>query len=248
MVGLTIQRADVAGLHALDPLAVGDPSAAPIEPCVWWCRPTDSAVVLGSRQDESILDLARCRAAGLHVAHRRSGGGLVLVSRHDTIWADMVLPHGVAPDDVRGAMVWAGERWREALLGARPELAGRLEVHDGGMIDSAWSALLCFAGLGPGEVLLDGVKLVGLSQRRNRLGIRIQGMLRRHVADVELSTLLVGSLPASPIPPVAVLDVVAGDLVSRLVTSLAEAVSSSGRQGVAPLSFARSARNRDESS
>jgi lipoate-protein ligase A len=37
---------------------------------------------------------------------------------------------------------------------------------------SRWSPLVCFAGLGPGEVLVDGRKVVGLSQRRTRAGAR----------------------------------------------------------------------------
>ena len=33
---------------------------------------------------------------------------------------------------------------------------------------------MCFAGLGPGEVLVDGRKVVGISQRRDRFGARFQ--------------------------------------------------------------------------
>ena len=50
----------------------------------------------------------------------------------------------------------------------------RLEVHTAALVSTPWSSLVCFAGLGPGEVVLDGRKVVGLSQRRTRLGARMQ--------------------------------------------------------------------------
>ena len=50
-------------------------------------------------------------------------------------------------------------------------------VHEGGLCRSPWSRLVCFGGLGTGEVVDDdGVKLVGLSQRRTRAGARFQCM------------------------------------------------------------------------
>jgi lipoate-protein ligase A len=36
------------------------------------------------------------------------------------------------------------------------------------MQSSAWSARVCFAGVGPGEVLIGSRKVVGISQRRTR--------------------------------------------------------------------------------
>jgi hypothetical protein len=36
------------------------------------------------------------------------------------------------------------------------------------MQPTPWSTSVCFAGLGPGEVTVDGRKVVGLSQRRTR--------------------------------------------------------------------------------
>ena len=41
----------------------------------------------------------------------------------------------------------------------------------------SWSSLVCFAGLGPGEVMVAGRKAVGLSQRRSREGARFQSAL-----------------------------------------------------------------------
>jgi lipoate-protein ligase A len=187
------QRGSVAELHALDPLGAD----IDIVPQVWWCDPTDSALVLGSRQRPELVDQALLSAAGLHLTKRRSGGGAVIVRPEAVAWIDVVLPHGIAPDDIRGAMVWIGERWLAALqssLGAQRR-PGELVVHRGGMLDTDWSELVCFAGIGPGEVLLDRRKLVGLSQRRTRSGLRIQGLVYREPVTAGISDLLLGRLP-----------------------------------------------------
>jgi hypothetical protein len=101
-------------------------------------------------------------------------------------------------------MVWIGERWREALA---PIVAsgGVLEVNDGATRPSPWSDLVCFAGIGPGEVLLDGRKLVGLSQRRTRDGLRIQGLVYRRVPDIDLAELFAWPEPQAALPEIAAL-------------------------------------------
>ena len=84
-------------------------------------------------------------------------------------------------------MVRIGERWVEAL---RDVVDGELTVHRGPWCAPPWSELVCFAGIAPGEVLLDGVKLVGLSQRRTRRGARFQCAVNRHFDDDLLIELL----------------------------------------------------------
>lgn len=202
----------MAELHALDPFAAGSIDA----PQVWWCRPDHDAIVLGSRQEPDLLDPVACAAAGLTIVRRRSGGGLVVIRRDAMVWIDLVLPNGVAPDDVRGAMVWAGERWRSALIEVAGAAADRLRVHDGGMVDSAWSSLVCFAGIGPGEVLDHGTKLVGLSQRRTRAGARIQGLLHTTAIATDYSHVVSSAVPAGAPPAPAVLAVDGGRLAAAL--------------------------------
>jgi lipoate---protein ligase len=190
-----MMQATVAELHAFDPFA-GEPVR---QPTVLWCRPTDSALVLGSRQSLDVVDVDRCHQSGLSLVRRRSGGGAVVVAADSMMWIDLVLPHGTVPDDVRASMEWAGECWTEALtaLSRSPSL---LSVHRQSMVITAWSDLVCFAGLGPGEVLLDGRKLVGLSQRRTRAGIRIQGAMHVVAPVVDVARLFVGPTPTIPVP------------------------------------------------
>lgn len=183
-----VQHGTVAHLHTLDPFADG----TDVVPAVWWCRPTDDAIVLGSRQSPEVVDPVACARAGLSVVRRRSGGGAVIMRRDAVHWIDVVVPPGVAPDDVRASMVWIGERWRAALgaVSDRP-----LTVHDGGMVHTAWSDLVCFAGVGPGEVLVGAAKLVGLSQRRTRRGLRIQALIHAASAMGEYRGVLRGPVP-----------------------------------------------------
>ena len=173
----------VAELHGRDPFAGGPIDA----PEVWWCDFTDAAIVLGSSQRGEVLDAAAVAARGLHVVRRRSGGGAVLLVPGAVIWIDLVLPAGAWPGDVRASMSAAGHVRRTALLATGAVAAQGLTVHAGGMVVRPWSAAVCFAGVGPGEVLdATGRKLVGLSQRRTRHGARLQGLV--HVRPLVAAT------------------------------------------------------------
>lgn len=190
VVSVLEQVGTVAELHGLDPF-VGD---RPAVPEVWWCRPSDDAIVLGSSQSDDLVDEAACRHAGLSIVRRRSGGGAVIMRRASTLWIDVVLPPGVAPDDVRASMVWIGEHWRAVMA---TTVDAPLVVHRGGMECSVWSDLVCFAGIGPGEVLVGSDKLVGLSQRRTRRGIRVQGLVYGASVAEEYPAVLRGALPSA---------------------------------------------------
>jgi lipoate-protein ligase A len=210
------RRGRVAELHGGDPLADLGADGGQVEAQVIWCEPTDKAVVLGSRQSPDLVDREACRRHGLDVVRRRSGGGVVLVLPPDLLWVDLVLPHGIAPDDVRGSMVWAGRLWREALAAVVPD-ASTLAVNELPGPATAWSELVCFAGIGAGEVLLGGRKLVGLSQRRTRLGLRIQALVHLAPPAIDVAELLRAPLPVTPVPVPAVLGMVDPDpLVERI--------------------------------
>jgi lipoate-protein ligase A len=130
------------------------------------------ALVLGSTQPEQVVDHGALAAAGVELVRRRSGGGAVLLEPGRTVWIDVDLPAGdqLWDDDVGRSFAWLGEVWAAAL----GELGLPAEVHRGGLCTTSWSRLVCFAGLGPGEVTVDGVKAVGLAQRRTRHGARFQ--------------------------------------------------------------------------
>ena len=220
MVTVDEHHDTAAVLHGSDPFADGPV----VEPVVRICEPTRAAIVLGSRQTPDLLDLDRVAESGLDVVRRRSGGGAVLLRPDDVVWIDLVVPHGVAPDDVRGAMVWAGDCWRDALAGCGADVAV-LDLHRGGLECTPWSGLVCFAGLGPGEIVADGRKLVGLSQRRTRHGLRIQGQVHRRSLLSEMPALFAVETPTVEIGDVATLDDVGID--GSPATEIAAALASS---------------------
>ena len=130
------------------------------------------ALVLGSTQRDDVVDRAALAAAGVDLVRRRSGGGAVLVEPARTVWIDVDVPVGdpLWSADVGRSFGWLGRTWAAALA----DLGLRAEVHDGGLCTTPWSRLICFAGLGPGEVTVGEAKAVGLAQRRTRHGARFQ--------------------------------------------------------------------------
>jgi lipoate---protein ligase len=142
--------------------------------------------VLGSTQDRALIDGERAEAAGIDVVRRSTGGGAVLVAPGAQVWLDAWVPrrHELWDQDIIRAAIWLGEVWAAALesLGSGP-----LSVHRGPARRGAWSDLICFAGLGPGEVRvadvepaaapieerkIHGRKVTGLAQRRTASGAR----------------------------------------------------------------------------
>lgn len=153
-----------------------DPAAAfdrhwpdPAERSVWVVEPTGAAVVLGSTQPASVV----LPDSGVEIVRRRSGGGAVLVRPGALVWVDVFLPAGdpLWERDVGRAFHWLGRTWADALSVAGAPAA---TVHEGRLRVTRWSSLVCFAGLGPGEVTVDGAKVVGISQRRARKGALFQ--------------------------------------------------------------------------
>lgn len=186
---------------------------------------TRPAVILGSTQPETTIDAGRAAAAGVDVARRPSGGGAVLVVPGEAIWADVFLPAGdpLWSDDVGVAFHWLGRAWAEAL--ARVGVPAR--THEGPMRHTPWSKLVCFAGLGPGEVLeaTSGRKVVGLSQRRTRTHARFQCCALLRWDPVALVDLLAGPLPAPEADLVGVAEGVGPEKGEALVETFGEVLA-----------------------
>jgi lipoate-protein ligase A len=185
---------------------------------VWVFEVARPAVVLGSLQSVDILDEAACAAAGVEIARRRSGGGVVLLEPGRIVWFDVIVPAALlraanVGDDVRGSMIWLGDLIA-AALGERAEV----DVHRGPPIGSGQ---ICFAGIGPGEVVLDGRKLVGVSQRRTRAGSRFQCAVHTVWSPETLAPLL--RAPVGVLPSVAT---VAEDTAGALPAALARSLGS----------------------
>jgi lipoate-protein ligase A len=187
----------------------------PLVPTIWWNEVSAPALVLGSTQSTSIVDAAACRERGVDVVVRRSGGGAVLLVPGCVTWLDVVVP-ATSRDwiaDVNAQMVWLGDELA-GLIGEQID-GDRLAVHRGALVATPWSRTVCFDGVGPGEVLLDGVKLVGISQRRTRDAARLLACWYSaydHSAMVELLDDGVRP-PLEQLQPVATLDSIVANAV-----------------------------------
>jgi lipoate-protein ligase A len=187
----------VAHLHGLDLLGVATTTAhtdsltlpTALHRGVWLLEPIAPAVALGSAQrfagagtpvhgidahgiDAHGTDAHGTDAHGIEVVVRRSGGGAVMLEPGISLWMDVVLPRHdpLWDDDVSRSAHWLGQAWVQALA----SLGVVAAVHDGPTDRHALARAACFAGLGAGEVVHGGRKLVGISQRRTRDGARFQ--------------------------------------------------------------------------
>jgi lipoate-protein ligase A len=148
--------------HELD-IAAGAPR-------VRVCTIDARALVLGSSQPVEAVDDDAVRQQRIDVVRRRSGGGAVLVAPDAQVWLDLWVPtgHALWSPDVIESFAWLGETWVRAL--ATCGIDG--SAHRGRLESGRWGSVVCFAGLGPGEVTVAGRKVVGLSQHRSRAGAR----------------------------------------------------------------------------
>lgn len=178
------------------------------------------AVVFGSTQSQELADSSLASAAGVEIAPRRSGGGAVWLAPEDSVWIDLVIARGdpLWQDDVAKAMWWVGEAWAAAL--ATLGVDG-LSMHRGPLLSTAWSRLVCFDGLGPGEVCRDGAKIVGISQRRTREVARFQCVVyRRYDPSTMLDVLRPPKPAAAALRPVATVAESPAAIVDALVEAL----------------------------
>lgn len=138
----------------------------------WVYRVERPMLVLGSAQREHVAATDAARAGGVEVVRRNSGGGAVLLTPGECLWVDVLLPRSdprwVA--DVGLSSHWLGDAWAKALA----SLGVSGTVHRGALERNDWGRLVCFAAIGPGEVTVNGRKVVGISQRRTKAGARFQ--------------------------------------------------------------------------
>ena len=161
----------------------------PSERGIWNVNISNNALVLGSGQRADAVNLEACARANVDLVHRRTGGGAVFLEIGQHLWVDVVVPvdDGLWSADVVTSSRWIGDAWRRVLLTLGET---QLSVHRGRAERSMWSKLVCFAGVGPGEVLTNGKKVVGISQRRTKESARFQCFVHRRWAPEKFLPLL----------------------------------------------------------
>ena len=211
---VTVATDAVAELHSFDVAA-----AAGGERLVVVCEPTRPALVLGSAQPDSDIDMRAVSTAGIDLVRRRSGGGAVWVHPDDSVWIDIWLPRGdpLWTDDVSASMLFAGD----AFVAALSEIAG-LTVWREPFAAGAHGRVVCFAGTAPGEVVAPRGKVVGMSQRRDRLGARLQCIAYRRWNPTDWSQFFVEGTAraAADALPVTCIDHDVDALCDRLLAVL----------------------------
>jgi lipoate-protein ligase A len=110
---------------------------------------------------------------------RRASGGATLVHHLEVTYC-LALPDKLAG---RGALPWL-RRMHKIVVTALREFNVRADLHEGEEIKR--SPVLCFMDLTPGDVILDGMKIVGSAQRR------------RHGALLQHGAILLGQSPFTP--------------------------------------------------
>jgi lipoate-protein ligase A len=178
-----------------------------------------AALVLGSSQHDDSVDIAEAQRRGIEIVKRTSGGGGVLLLPDEYVWLDLEIPatDELWSDDVGRAMWWVGEMWSAALR----DLVPGATVHRSRMIRTRWSGDVCFAGVGPGELMIDGAKVVGISQRRTRDAARFQTMIHRRWRPDVVSSLVAAKPNVDELAPlVHECPASADDIVERLVAAL----------------------------
>jgi lipoate---protein ligase len=146
-----------------------------------WSTVAEPVLVIGRGVRPGEVNLAGCRAAGLAVLARRSGGGPVLWDS-GLIALDVLLPpgHPLADRDVTRAYAWLGTAVANALAGrgvpaAAIPLAEARAAQARDDPASRLAARTCFGGISPFEVVDPaGRKLVGLAQVRRAAGTIFQ--------------------------------------------------------------------------
>lgn len=147
------------------------------DPIVSWSTVATPALVLGRSAGIPPVDMAAARAAGVAVVRRTSGGGPVLWDA-GLVGLDVIVPpgHELAPADVVETYRWLGEAVARALRALGLPGVSVAEVPDARAAARAPgpASAACYGGISPFEVLVEGRKVLGLSQARRRPGTLLQ--------------------------------------------------------------------------
>ena len=162
------------------------------QPAMRWYEMAPPALVLGSGQRPTDVNMAACAALGVPVVRRSSGGGAVFTGV--SLSLDVALPPDDPLDsrDITESYRWLGEVWVVALasLGITGRLVGVAEARADAQSLSPLLKRVCYAGLSPYEVAVGKRKVVGLAQRRRRQGALLQGGVYLHWPSEETAALV----------------------------------------------------------
>lgn len=162
-------------------------------PALRWYIVDQPTLILGSSQRLTDIDLAACRAAGVGIHRRRSGGSTVFTDA-SALSLDVALPtgHPLLSANVTETYRWFGDVWAAALrvLGIDAWVVPPIDSRP---FNAALDPLVhraCYGGLSPYEVCVGWSKIVGLAQVRRRQGAILQAGVYTHWQPERLTVLL----------------------------------------------------------
>lgn len=189
------------------------------ERALWWCDVTRPALIVGSSQTVELIDGDCAVRHDIDVVRRRSGGGLVYVHPAESVWIDITIPSDdvLWTTDVSSSMLWLGDVFVRALS---PWVDARCFTQS--YVAGEFGRDVCFASESPGEVFVDNLKLVGISQRRTRHGARFQCVLYRQWRSDEWLQCVASPHAVDGVKQlrIATLDIPASDIVSAVFNAL----------------------------
>ena len=131
------------------------------------------------------IDVDRCEAHRVSLVRRMTGGGIVIHGWDVTY--SIIVPHGtgVIPSDISASYCWIANRLLKGFhrIGVPATLQGRKS----GTAETGPNT--CLANPAEHDVMLDGKKIAGVSQRRNRIGGVYQGYIALNMPPSEILTL-----------------------------------------------------------
>jgi lipoate---protein ligase len=164
-------------------------------PTLRWYRTAVPALVLGRSQHLDRADVAAASATNTAIYGRTSGGGAVYIDEH-ALSLDVSLPagHPLALHDVTLSYRPFGEIWADALRRLGIPTARALPTDEARALAALPAdeplRLACYGTLSPWEIVVDGRKVVGLSQVRRRPGAVLAMGVHLHWEPAKLVRLL----------------------------------------------------------
>ena len=187
-----------------------------------------NALVLGSSQDPSQIDTAVLDRLDAELVVRRSGGGAVYLSPANQLWIDISIPKKdrLYNHDLCRSFLPIGSLFLEVLSRV---CSLDFEMHSGPLVGGELGRAICFAGIGPGEITIEGAKVVGVSQRRTQMGAVFQCTIYIRYPRREMEEIMSGTVDSMPLPGYALglaelehqfFDVESSVIISRLTEAI----------------------------
>lgn len=148
-----------------------------------WSQPAFSFGYFQKISNE--IDVTRCEAHGVELVRRMTGGGIV-VHGWDVTYS-IVVPHGngVIPGDISKSYCWIANR----LLSGFHRIDVPAALQGSEFRESEVGPNTCLANPARHDLMLDGKKIAGVSQRRNRVGAVYQGYIALNMPPAEILSL-----------------------------------------------------------